>query len=629
MQPHVNIVSRPSANNTSRSTTLLRHTSANTSTITITKTLPSLVSSRPEPNTLLSLSGISALAGKLLQHHLTHTTISPDESGIPSAVPTSPTNPAFTSTRTRTHAPASSPDPLNFSSFASLFPSTETTGPAPIFRLGSALFDPLELHLGRSKKSGGTITPTAITPDLRNRVTLLRRKTALSKWLEDVVKPSVDADLRMQANGSNGNLFLSYLITGLTYEFPPASYTAADAAFTHLTGHQISEACTTVADAGYLKLSTLLSQAGGDDLFKEDILSQLEIWKKDKLSPVSTAPNSGNHGLVGRGIWKLYNLLGGVIDQEEVDGGQSDYVCAGLDWKRVFGLFLWYGTGVDASVGDVVQVYENILLQHSRGTSNEIAKPLPKWAVNHSKQGLPLPMGSARSGLFSGSSSSSKDNLPEDPLYALIKLHSNPALSLSNALNPLSFAPSGLEWGIGMCWHLYIILSRVMRVRDFSDRGDPGTQTRGRKGRGSLSNGLGGKSQAESSTDGWSRDGDNDDFQPDGHSPSADLLTSTYAFELESWGMIQEASFVLLHLEGSMGCVPFPFFFGVLSDDVNFYDRREKAVKDLLARSGPKLDDWMTRALVGSLKLPMTWVDEAKVIYLSTYQLFIQLTFCC
>ena len=32
-----------------------------------------------------------------------------------------------------------------------------------------------------------------------------------------------------------------------------------------------------------------------------------------------------------------------------------------------------------------------------------------------------------------------------------------------------------------------------------------------------------------------------------------------------------------------------------------------------MARSGPKLDDWMTRALVGSLKLPMTWVDEAKV----------------
>lgn len=69
-----------------------------------------------------------------------------------------------------------------------------------------------------------------------------------------------------------------------------------------------------------------------------------------------------------------------------------------------------------------------------------------------------------------------------------------------------------------------------------------------------LSNG---RAQVESSTDGSTRDDGDDDCQPDGHSPSADLLTSAYAFELESWGMIQEASFVLLHLEGSVGCVFF------------------------------------------------------------------------
>lgn len=224
MQSHVNNVSRYLKTDILlqyQSTKLLqRHTSANTSTITITKTLPSLISSRPDPNTLSSQSGTPALAGKLLQHHLSHTTISPDESGIPCAVPTSSTTPASTSTKSRTHAPAASPDPLNFSSFASLFPTTDTTSPAPIFRLGSALFDPLELQLGRSKKSSGIISPTAITPDLRNRILLLRRKTALSKWLKDVVKPSVDADLRMQTNGSNGTVAIFNLtITLFDIEF--------------------------------------------------------------------------------------------------------------------------------------------------------------------------------------------------------------------------------------------------------------------------------------------------------------------------------------------------------------------------------------------------------------------------
>ncbi|KAH9478612.1 Nuclear pore complex protein Nup98-Nup96 [Psilocybe cubensis] len=551
----------------------ITHTSSNTSTITITKTLPTLISSRPDSSTLPSQPSVPALATKLLQHHLTHTTISPDESGAPCAIPTSSTLSASTSTRSRTHAPAASPDPLNFSSFASLFPTNDTTSPAPIFRLGSALFDPIDLQLGRSKKNSGIISPSAITPDLRNRVLVLRRKNALSKWLKDVVKPGVDADLRMQTNGSN------------------ASYTPADAAFTHLTGHQINEACTTAADGGYFKLATLLSQAGGDDLFKEDILSQIDIWKREKLVPGSTATSNGGVGLVSRGIWKIYNLLGGVIHQGETDGSQSEDVCTGLDWKRVFGLFLWYGTSVNASIADVVHAYENILLQISNGPST-IAKPIPKWAASLAKQGLPLPLGSARSSLFSGSSSSATDNLPEDPLYVLIKLFSNPALSLSKALNPLSFTPSGLDWGIGMCWHLYIILSRVMRVRDFSDRTDLArTQQKGQKGKSALSNG---RSHVDSS-DGSTRDDDDDDFQPEGHSPSADLLTSAYAFELESWGLVQEASFVLLHLEGSVG--------------------REKAIKDLLARSAPKLDDWMTRALVGSLKLPMTWVDEAKAMY--------------
>lgn len=59
-----------------------------------------------------------------------------------------------------------------------------------------------------------------------------------------------------------------------------------------------------------------------------------------------------------------------------------------------------------------------------------------------------------------------------------------------------------------------------------------------------------------------------------------------------------------------MFLVPFDLSFTFLTPPLC---RREKAIKDLLARSGPNLDEWMTRGLVGSLKLPMTWVDEAKV----------------
>jgi nuclear pore complex protein Nup98-Nup96 len=262
-------------------------------------------------------------------------------------------------------------------------------------------------------------------------------------------------------------------------------------------------------------------------------------------------------------VWRIYTLLAGLAELQDGENNTrlEQDVFTGLDWKRVFGLYLWYGTGIEASIADVVAAYERLTLQHSKSASTDIARPIPKWAAasSGSKKGFQLPsVAGPGLGLYM-TSGIPKDIVPEDPLYVLIKLHADPALSLTNALNPLSFAPSAMDWGIGMCWHLYVILSRVMRVRDFADRGDPGVRIArvpAARGRGNLVNGFGGGSRSVSSSvdERSSKDGEDEyDIQPDGHSPTADLLASSYAFELESWGMIQEAAFVLLHLEGSVG----------------------------------------------------------------------------
>jgi nuclear pore complex protein Nup98-Nup96 len=68
-----------------------------------------------------------------------------------------------------------------------------------------------------------------------------------------------------------------------------------------------------------------------------------------------------------------------------------------------------------------------------------------------------------------------------------------------------------------------------MRVRDFADRGDPGVVN--------------------------ADESDEDEITFEGHSPSADMLTSSYAFQLEQLGLIQEPLFVLLHLESSAGLI--------------------------------------------------------------------------
>ena len=47
---------------------------------------------------------------------------------------------------------------------------------------------------------------------------------------------------------------------------------------------------------------------------------------------------------------------------------------------------------------------------------------------------------------------------------------------------------------------------------------------------------------------------------------------------------------------------------------------RKVAIKNLLNRCAPELSDWTVRGLVGSLKIPLAWVNEAKVCPIQTTQ---------
>ncbi|ESK88082.1 nucleoporin nup189 [Moniliophthora roreri MCA 2997] len=458
-------------------------TTSNTSVISLTK-VPLLSA----PQDVDINSPAAQLSSKLLQHHLSHSPITLDDSGVPFATP--------------------SPSSLNFSSFVALFPPTEHSFAATLFRLGEALFDDMDIEFRGE-------------PDVRNAIRLVTRKARVSRWLEDTVLPVI----------SN----------------PSPSATALTQIFTLLTANQISRACEVASDAGYIKLATLISQSGGDIEFKEDLQEQLRIWTEEKAD-----------ALIDEGVRRIYTLLAG-----QVDGGVD--ILKGLDWKRTFGVFLWFSEPEDASIRDVFDAYNAMALESGHAG---IARPVPWYIENPQRSGserwrLPSPVSISllTSTIGTGSQPPSPPTAP-DAHFSLLHLHSNPSLSLSQSplLRPHSFGPSPVDFALP--WHLYIILSRVLRARDFGDR----SVVR----------------HAE------------DSESVEGHSPSADLLANSYALQLEQMGLIQEATFVLLHIEGSIG--------------------RQKAIKDLLSRSADKLDEWMTRGLVGSLKIPMKWVQEAKAL---------------
>ncbi|WVQ98527.1 hypothetical protein IAU59_005653 [Kwoniella sp. CBS 9459] len=300
---------------------------------------------------------------------------------------------------------------IRFRDFASRFDAGDRSHEASVFRLGVALFDELDLRL-----------PEDASEDLIQRIASIRRKLALSKWLEDAVAPSVDSDLI-----SNG-------------EDRPAKV------FTLLSGHQVERAVQSALEGGDMRLATLISQAGGEAIFREEVLKQLEDWQKYKANP-----------LIGLGYRKLYALLAGITDissgdpSRGSDGCPDVLIAKGLDWKRALGLQMWYGNAFEDTITDVVISYDESL-----SSAHPPSQPLPSYLETPSN--LPRKWNNPTE--------------PTDVLYNLIKLYSDTAISLDQVLRSRDTSASPID--VRLAWHLYFLLARVLDKRDFEDREEDG-----------------------------------------------------------------------------------------------------------------------------------------------------------
>ena len=369
--------------------------------------------------------------------------------------------------------PVASPSrSLTFSTFASLFPQHDNCHEAQVWRQGVALFDPPEQKP----------TSAYVPPIIKHRLAAIQRRTALSGWLASVVAPTVANALRAEASSS------------------------VQKAFTRLTGYQIEEAVKDAASDGNVRLAMLLSQAGGDAEFRADLEDQLMVWGTE-----------GVDHFVAEAYRKCMALLAGVTHvwhsrRKSTRSESGDVnVVKGLDWKRTFGLALWYGEGSEGGEG-----YERALHQYERSMGQDgAALPLP-WYQEDSTL-ADTPSSSAPSNVAKSSFGNHSNVGEADALFELLRL-ATAATPLERAIYPRAFSPSRLDYR--MPWHLYILLSRAMRLKDFSDRQ-------------SSFNDL--------------------DVDVEAHSEMADNVTCAYAAQLEALGQIQEAVFVLLHLEGSDG----------------------------------------------------------------------------
>ena len=330
-------------------------------------------------------------AKRLLRLHLSHTSISTEDGNVPSAA---------LSLNTR------------FRDLAELFEGSDTSHEASIFRLGVALFDEIDLRL-----------PLHSSEELVHRIAEVRRKLELSKWLENAVSASVDQDLVANAD-----------------DLPKK-------VFSLLTGNQVDRAVDAALQGKDMRLATLISQSGGPEEFREELLQQLDDWNKYNST-----------SFISPEYRRIYALLAGIADVspgEPSTGASPDVLVAkGLDWKRAIGLRLWYSMPFSSTISEVLDDYTAALT-----APHAPSKPLPPYLESPKEE--------------------RKWNIPAEPtdvLYGLIQLYADVGLSLDTLLRPRESSPSPLDFRLP--WHLYMLLSRVLQKRDFGDRDEEGYSAR-------------------------------------------------------------------------------------------------------------------------------------------------------
>jgi nuclear pore complex protein Nup98-Nup96 len=193
-------------------------------------------------------------------------------------------------------------------------------------------------------------------------------------------------------------------------------------AFAYLTGGLVEEACNALIEGKNFHLATLVAQIGCDKKFRESMSTQLESWRA--LNNLAEFEDS---------IRAIYELLAGntcvcegqtAAGTENVTATFSFATRFDLDWRRSFGLRLWYGIDPKQDVAEAVLKY----LEDLKDGSEEV-KPVP-WFIEQK----------AATGWKDEAA-----NTREDLLWSLLQLYGGDSFDLAAAFAPESVSGNPLD----------------------------------------------------------------------------------------------------------------------------------------------------------------------------------------
>ncbi|KAI9688364.1 MAG: hypothetical protein M1822_001313 [Bathelium mastoideum] len=284
---------------------------------------------------------------------------------------------------------AETTDNFAFKELASAFGKDSQSGIAPqqwkheqrVWELASLLFDNVV-----------QVSPEHLSEAQPENHELQLRKDKLQDFWQRLVEP----DAHAQVN-----------------RVKQSKWASEEKAFLYLSAYDLVNACNQLIQGKDFRLATMVSLAGsGDELSRSEMAAQLQHWRD--LNTLSEIPEA---------VRALYELLAGNTGQCEgkMRGAPEDRATTfrqsirfKLDWRRSFGLRLWYGILQNEPLEAAISQYAS-----DRASGKEEVRPVPWFVEQDSDASWPHYHNDDR----------------EDLLFGLLKIY---AARKSDANSPLS-----------------------------------------------------------------------------------------------------------------------------------------------------------------------------------------------
>lgn len=130
--------------------------------------------------------------------------------------------------------------------------------------------------------------------------------------------------------------------------------TAEEKAFAYLAGGNVEEACAALIDGRNDRLATIIAQLPGNSSMQQMMRKQIEAWRSQNILSEMSEPIRALYEVVAGHVCVSEGKTGAAEDRASTFSLSSRF---GLDWRRSFGLRLWYGNHSTASLIDAVNAY--------------------------------------------------------------------------------------------------------------------------------------------------------------------------------------------------------------------------------------------------------------------------------